>query len=86
MSDIQRWEPDHGGDMWPNGNGRYVLHADHVEALRQAEQRGFEGTPDIDDRLASVYREGQRDALAGAVQRYDTTGDEVIAAIKGESL
>jgi hypothetical protein len=66
MTDIQRWSAvsDFGpAYMTKAAEGRYVTYADHVEALRQAEQRQRE-----DDNRAlwdqRQYEQGQRDALA----------------------
>lgn len=94
MTDIQRWEqnddPNHNcWGMSKDAEGDYVLYADHVEALRHAEN----------DKTAHGYRmyeAGQRDALAAAVQQikdlpwshenwiaYDERA-AIIAAIKGE--
>lgn len=44
MTDIQRWRITGQPDPWmePDDNGEVVDYADHVEALRQAEQRGLE--------------------------------------------
>jgi len=69
MSDIQRWAQGLLG-MVDAIHGGYVTYADHVAALRQAEQRGRE---DEYQRLAmetaALIQQGQRDALAGAVER-----------------
>jgi hypothetical protein len=39
MTDIQRWA---AMGVVRDGDGTYVTYADHLEALRQAEQRGRE--------------------------------------------
>ena len=49
-------------------DGAWVTYADHVEALRQAEQRGRDTRDDTWD-TAEAYRMGQRDALAN--REYD---------------
>jgi hypothetical protein len=109
MTDIQRW--DMTGSYWgsvmrvESKHGPYVTYADHVEALRQAvasvtsfaikQIMGEEEDTRRD--LLAAYEQGQRDALAAAVQRVEALRhsvpstdrvwmptDEVIAAIKGE--
>jgi len=89
MSDIQRWSMAYTNDR-PHPEGKWVRYADHVEALRQAEI-------DVQQAFQHGLEVGQRDALAGAVQRvealpaewWDGFGndeyDAVIAAIKGDS-
>jgi len=74
------------------------MYEDHMEALRQAEQRierlSYINSGLVDDfnTLLIAQSNAQRDALAGAVQRvealfdeisYGVTLSEVIAAIKG---
>jgi hypothetical protein len=79
VSDIQRWHI--GGcapTTKPDDEGAYVTYADHVEALRQAEQCGKRNAPRT---CGQAYDEGQRDALAGAVQRAETRRDEVIIMV-----
>ncbi len=82
-------------------DGPFVTYADHVEALRQAEQRGYlQGQEDSATQFQYGVEQGQRDALAAAVQRVKALAgptqwrpeprktaqiSEVIAAIKGES-
>ena len=114
MSDIQRYDLIGDGGQYdleldPVDDGGYVIWEDHVEALREAEQRGVDGF--IGSQAMQVvrsqaegagysqgYEQGQRDALAGAVQRvealvgfeYGSLGSfvnraEIIAAIKGEN-
>jgi hypothetical protein len=99
MSDIQRWGGIYTGDetmlMGPTPAGQYVLHADHVEALRQAEQGRLAVSPWAQRNWDEGYLAGQRDALAGAVQRVEALDDvpgvialpiyraAVIAAIEG---
>jgi len=74
-----------------------ILEADHVEALRQAEQR-HDILAKCDRCVATGYEQGQRDALAGAIERVEAliagpfhgmTSDDrataVIAAIKGDT-
>jgi glutamate synthase domain-containing protein 1 len=62
--------------MVADTDGTYVLYADHVEALRQAEQRGMvNAAPDRAYDLG--YEQGQREALATAVN-----SDAVQGAIK----
>jgi hypothetical protein len=76
MSDIQRWDsvynPAYGDHVLKEHDaGRFVKHADHVEALRQAEllaeQRGMimAGRIMAEGLVAMPsYQQGQRDALA----------------------
>ncbi len=72
MSDVQRWAAD---DMLHyDDGGLWVTYADHVEALRQAEQRAYSegvarGQRDLARGDKAAYEQGQRDALAAAVQR-----------------
>ena len=92
---IQRYDfcDDHGTDT--SDDGPIVFYADHVEALRQAEQRGRDGVASIaTEALRQWYEQGQRDALAGAIQRVSDVKwppqtwqlhREVLAAIKGNS-
>jgi hypothetical protein len=88
--------------LFPAMLGDYVTYADHIEALRQAEQRGREQALDLG--LASIpdiavygqeqYEQGQRDALAGAVEiamTHACVDDDcncclvIATAIKGDS-
>jgi len=95
MSDIQRWKPTDAALIVAGADVEYVTYADHVEALRQAEQRGREEVMAQGwKRHGPAYEAGQRDALAGAVQRVEDMPDwsttyvsrvEVIAAIKGDT-
>jgi len=102
MRDIQRWVFPLGGEGPYHADVEgsrieYVTYADHIEALRQAEQRGRDA--EQAEWCASVpydraYEQGQRDALAGAVQRVmgemgamlasPSDIERVIAAIKGD--
>lgn len=85
MTGIPRWS---GVAAYRDDNGPWVTYADHVEALRQAEKW-------VIDQTADAYEQGQRDALAAAVQRVEAAPwldtltqqlirERVIAAIKGE--
>jgi hypothetical protein len=99
MSDIQRYSLSNRELLVtiPDDTGALVYYADHVEALREAEN----------DKTAHGYRmyeAGQRDALAAAVQRVEglrqsnhdpalgwqpwmlagVCVDKAIAAIKGD--
>lgn len=104
MTDIQRWQPGDNAQMFSvygADEGNYVLYADHVEALRQAEQTALAKYNDGAwiRGMEKGYEQGQRDALAAAVQRvealhqhwHDFTAQsvlserDVIAAIKGGS-
>jgi len=109
MSDIQRYSAYHSGDpsqigLWDDNDGHWVTYADHVEALRQAEQRGREQVhaamrsekvvAEVGSMLDDAYVKGQRDALAGAVQRarvemrecgiHEQRIESALAAIKGD--
>lgn len=43
MTDIQRYRTNHiSGDYYVDPDGELVTYADHVEAVKQAEQRGLE--------------------------------------------
>lgn len=63
---MQRWA---GGEKWSTGD--MVKYADHVEALRQAEQRGYDrGVMDIADMaMPAIALSIKRDTLAGAEGR-----------------
>lgn len=56
------------------------------DRLRQAEQRGFEGTPDIDDRLAAVYREGYAAGVTAGVAEGVKSGREGALADAREAV
>jgi hypothetical protein len=71
MSDIQRWTDT--AAMYVDEAGPWVQHADHVEALREA----VESLAAMYRARLSAYDEGQRDALATAVN-----SDAVQGAIK----
>jgi hypothetical protein len=61
MSDIQRWTFD-GPPAYEYADGGYVTFADHVAAVAEAEQRGYNmAYPTWDN---DEYRQGQRDAIA----------------------
>jgi hypothetical protein len=70
MSSIQRWNPTlfDTAMMEPLDEGEYVTYADHVEALRQAEQRGREEGVEYAHKfhVCESYEQGQRDALAAS--------------------
>jgi hypothetical protein len=97
MSDIQRWHAS-AADSFEYSDGYFVTYADHVEALRQAEQRGYlQGQEDSATQFQYGVEQGQRDAIAAAVQRVEALIDpwpntspglirrgNVFAAIKGE--
>jgi hypothetical protein len=71
MSDIQRWTDDLRGRMLnTDPHGEFVTYADHVEALRQAREGHLR------DAEQYGYEQGQRDALAGAVQRVEALFQE----------
>jgi lysyl-tRNA synthetase class I len=95
MSDIQRFD---AGLVTPDPEGDCVTYADHVEALRQARDEGYEyGYNSNDTAYMEGFHKGHRDALAGAVQRVEALErfqggraqssdlEDVIAAIKGDS-
>jgi hypothetical protein len=95
MSDIQRWghTTNANGDytgMSRYNQGGWVTYADHVEALRQARSENAY-LPTVKASFDRGYEQGQRDALAGAVQRVEALlsrepwqqVEPVIAAIKG---
>jgi hypothetical protein len=65
MSDIQRWS-EYVDGMVISEQGYWVTYADHVEALRQAERWS---TPEHVEQANYWYEQGQRDALARAVQQ-----------------
>jgi hypothetical protein len=71
MSDLERHTliGDHDAEAWmaPDPDGMWVLHSAVVEALAQAEQRGYErGANEVKKHLTDPvsYQMGQRDALA----------------------
>ncbi len=78
MTDIQRWDidydPQDGVDFAAkyDGTGRFVTYADHVEALRQAEQRAANAGVSLG--YERVYEQGQRDMLARCVAAVDGLG------------
>jgi hypothetical protein len=104
---IQRWAHPLGtkGCLVPadyeDSRIKYVTYADHVAALAQAEQRAYDdrkvySEAEVDAYQTKYYEQGQRDALAAAVQRVeayvaevmsvpglDADVYDVIAAIKG---
>jgi hypothetical protein len=64
---IQRYGFSTEGSLMPNASGPFVLHTDHIAAVAEAEQRGYERGI----RMAQAgfvgsahYAQGQRDALA----------------------
>ena len=64
MSEIQRYYIPNGiSEAQPSDEGFFVTYADHLEALRQAEGREWHAG------IKRGYEQGQRDALAAAVQR-----------------
>jgi creatinine amidohydrolase/Fe(II)-dependent formamide hydrolase-like protein len=93
MSNIQRYSID---GHQPENDGYWVTYADHVEAIAaaRAETRYANALVNEQSRRDG-YEQGQRDALAAAVQRVEAlfhklnysgvVGDAVIAAIKGGS-
>lgn len=87
MADIQRWAFDMEGTPRSFRDGPYVTYADHVDEVRKAEERG-RGYGVVEG-----FTRGQRDAIAGAVQRVSGLligfegyrVDTIIAAIKGDA-
>lgn len=63
MTDIQRWgHPDPDGSMHLYPLGPYVLYADHLAAVQQAEQRGASAyEAEIAEWGQRHYEQGQRD-------------------------
>lgn len=67
MSEVRRFNAFRSGGsvgLWESAEGEWVLYTDHVEALRQAEQRGRD---ELARQLwggANAYEQGKRDALA----------------------
>jgi uncharacterized membrane protein len=63
---IQRWE-HFGQHIVMNGVGKYVTYADHVEALRQAEQRWSDlyaqASVDSGEQSVEHYRDGYQRAV-----------------------
>jgi hypothetical protein len=104
MSDIQRWNLVSWAHRYRSPHGLFVDYFDHLEAVKQAEQRGRDGLREqsrmddwpVEKLLAHKQgrEQGQRDALAAAVQRVEALptayGDQLIvrrsaiAAITGE--
>lgn len=85
----------HLNDPCKLGEIAVVKFYDHVDAIAAAGEQGYmNGRLDYDSYdVALVYEQGQRDALAAAVQRVEALHidgavwllrHEVIAAIKGE--
>jgi hypothetical protein len=101
MSDIQRWTAfSHGISEYEYWHANapdvviVVTYADHLAAVAAAEQRAVvawvEQTANETERR--LIEQGQRDALAGAVQRVEAlniqgtrTLASILAAIKGDS-
>lgn len=74
MTDIQRYRTNHiSGDYYVDPDGELVTYADHVEAVRQAEQRG-RGYGVVEG-----FTRGQRDALTAAVQVINDYANERLA-------
>ena len=62
MTDIQRYRVL--GEDVPDDNGAYVVYVDHLIALRQAEDRGWEqGRADHAEAAVTAYEQGQQDAI-----------------------
>jgi hypothetical protein len=72
MSDIQRYYAS--GRVVGDGYGPYVEHADHVEALRQAEERV--PYPEWDN---NEYEQGQRDEREKWEPMVQALTDELLA-------
>jgi hypothetical protein len=67
MTDILRYKWTSFGPMLDE-DGPFVTYADHVEALRQVTDLA---TPETVRQANYWYEQGQRDALAAAVQRVE---------------
>ncbi len=65
MTDMLRYKWTSFGPMLDE-DGPFVTYADHVEALRQATSLA---TPETVSQALYWYEQGQRDAIAAAVQR-----------------
>ncbi len=87
MTDILRYRWTSFGPMLDE-DGPFVTYADHIEALRQATALA---TPETVMQANYWYEQGQRDALAQAVQRVEALSeyslrDTCMTAIKGELI
>jgi hypothetical protein len=80
MTDILRYRWTSFGPMLDE-DGPFVTYADHVEALRQATALA---TPETVMQANYWYEQGQRDALAGAVQRVEAIGKVSQAKHEGD--
>lgn len=85
MSDIQRWDFWIGlEEVQPDDNGPYVLYADHVAAVAEAEQRA--------QRRPASYFQGRDDERARiragveALVRFDHNGYALVVYPDGDFL
>jgi hypothetical protein len=81
MSGLQRYSGNPAEPMNKDDNGAWVVWLEAEEALRQAEQRGRDSYEAelVADSWRKGYEQGQRDALAAAVQRVEALTGRVVS-------
>ena len=88
---IQRWTHDddmgHPRSFQQDDEGKWVTYADHVEALRQAEQRGASAyEAEIAAWGQKHYEQGQRDGYEQAKRIYMAAGEAGLALAASDAL